>query len=69
MLDSDLNPWLLEVNLAPSLSADAPLDFQIKANLTVDMFNLVGIKRPFKKKNNRTMNMQALRPKIASLTL
>lgn len=27
LVDSDLKPWLLEVNLSPSLSADSPLDF------------------------------------------
>ena len=52
MLDSDLNPWLLEVNLAPSLSADSPLDYNIKSNLIVDLFNLVGVRRPLKKKQN-----------------
>ena len=46
MLDSDLNPWLLEVNLAPSLSADSPLDYNIKSNLIIDLFNLVGVRRP-----------------------
>ena len=46
MLDADLNPWLLEVNLAPSLTADSPLDYTIKSNLVVDLFNLVGIRRP-----------------------
>ena len=56
MLDADLNPWLLEVNLAPSLSADSPLDYNIKSNLVVDLFNLVGVRRPFKKKQ---MNRQA----------
>jgi|FLMP01.2.fsa_nt_emb hypothetical protein len=45
MLDSDLNPWILEVNMAPSLTGDSPLDFQIKSNLIVDMLNLVGLKK------------------------
>lgn len=49
LLDSDLNPWILEVNLAPSLSADSPLDFHIKSNLVVDFFNLAGIRRPLKR--------------------
>ena len=50
MLDSDLNPWILEVNLAPSLTADSPLDYHIKSNLVVDLFNLAGIRRPVAKK-------------------
>jgi len=31
MLDSKLQPWLLEVNHSPSFTVDTPLDFQIKA--------------------------------------
>lgn len=45
MLDSDLNPWILEVNLSPSFATDSPLDYEIKANLVSDMFNLVGVRR------------------------
>jgi len=56
MLDSELNPWILEVNLAPSLSADSPIDFHVKSNLIVDMFNLVGIRRMPGKKNLRRMS-------------
>jgi tubulin polyglutamylase TTLL5 len=43
ILDSDLNPWLLEVNLSPSLATESPLDRKVKAHLIADMFNLVGI--------------------------
>ena len=31
LIDSDLKPWLLEVNLSPSLAADSPLDHTIKS--------------------------------------
>ena len=41
MIDSDLKPWLVEVNLSPSLSCDSPLDMTIKANLVTDTFNMV----------------------------
>lgn len=30
LLDSHLRPWLLEVNLSPSLNIDSPLDLKIK---------------------------------------
>jgi len=50
MLDSDLKPWILEVNLSPSLAFDSPLDFQIKSNLLVDVFNIVGIKKLARKR-------------------
>lgn len=45
LIDSDFKPWLLEVNLSPSLSADSPLDMLIKSFLISDMFNLIGIKK------------------------
>jgi len=45
LIDSDLKPWVLEVNLNPSLSTDAPLDLKIKANLVTDILNLCGLKR------------------------
>ena len=45
LLDSDMHPWILEVNLAPSLSADSPMDYHLKSNLIVDMFNLVGVRK------------------------
>ncbi len=44
LVDSNLNPWLLEVNLSPSLACDSALDQQIKANLISDLFNLTVIK-------------------------
>jgi hypothetical protein len=45
LLDSDLKPWLMEVNLSPSLATESPLDLTIKANLLADAFNLMGVKR------------------------
>jgi len=45
LLDSNMHPWILEVNLAPSLSADSPMDYHLKSNLIVDMFNVVGIRK------------------------
>ncbi|KAG5857562.1 hypothetical protein ANANG_G00020760 [Anguilla anguilla] len=42
LVDSNLKPWLLEVNLSPSLACDAPLDLKIKASMISDMFSLVG---------------------------
>ncbi|XP_058843855.1 tubulin polyglutamylase TTLL5 isoform X2 [Acipenser ruthenus] len=42
LIDSNLKPWLLEVNLSPSLACDAPLDLKIKASVISDMFTLVG---------------------------
>jgi hypothetical protein len=50
ILDSNLKPWLLEVNLSPSLATDSPLDLKIKSNLISDTLNLVGIRQYDRKK-------------------
>jgi tubulin polyglutamylase TTLL5 len=52
LIDSDLKPWLLEVNLSPSLACDSPLDMSIKSTLVVDTFNICGIKRFDRKKES-----------------
>jgi hypothetical protein len=43
LVDAKLKPWLLEVNLNPSLACDSDLDFRIKSKLMADLFTLVGI--------------------------
>jgi len=43
LLDSKLKPWLLEVNISPSLSSSSPLDKKIKTVLICDTLNLVGV--------------------------
>eukprot|EP00079_Xenopus_tropicalis_P028542 XP_012823512.1 PREDICTED: tubulin polyglutamylase TTLL5 isoform X1 [Xenopus tropicalis] len=43
LIDGNLKPWLLEVNLSPSLACDAPLDLKVKASMISDMFTLVGV--------------------------
>lgn len=45
LIDSELKPWILEVNLNPSLVTDSPLDFKIKASLATDTLNLVGVRK------------------------
>ena len=52
LIDSNLKPWLMEINLSPSLACDSPLDLEIKSNLINDTFNLIGIKRYDRKKEN-----------------
>lgn len=44
MLDSDLKPWLLEVNISPSFSSSSPFDKNVKTKLACDTFTLVGVK-------------------------
>lgn len=43
LVDEDLKPWLIEVNLSPSMMAESPLDWQVKSALLADTFNLVGV--------------------------
>ena len=38
-----MKPWLLEVNLSPSMHTDTPLDLKIKGNLISDVFTLIGV--------------------------
>ena len=50
LIDSNLDPWLIEVNLSPSLGCDSALDQRIKAAVVSDLFTLTGI-IPFDKRN------------------
>lgn len=43
LIDSALRPWLLEVNLNPSLNNESDLDIKVKSALMTDIFTLVGI--------------------------
>jgi hypothetical protein len=43
LLDDNLNPWLLEVNLSPSLNCDSPLDHKIKTELIAECFNIARV--------------------------
>ncbi|GMH62764.1 hypothetical protein TrRE_jg1675 [Triparma retinervis] len=41
-LDKALRPWLIEVNISPSLMGSSPLDQKIKGTLMADVFHLIG---------------------------
>jgi tubulin polyglutamylase TTLL4 len=43
LMDRDLKPWLLEVNIYPSLKADADLDKLTKGRMVSDILHLVGV--------------------------
>ncbi|XP_018026863.1 uncharacterized protein LOC108682243 [Hyalella azteca] len=43
LIDEQLKPWVLEVNLSPSLNIDQPLDLKIKSSMLADLFSLAGI--------------------------
>jgi tubulin polyglutamylase TTLL2 len=41
MVDSQLKPWLLEVNSSPAMSMDGPADQSVKPDLLKDTFKLI----------------------------
>jgi len=41
LIDSNLNPWLLEVNHSPSFSTDTPFDHKVKEELIYDTIKLI----------------------------
>jgi tubulin polyglutamylase TTLL4 len=45
-LDRDLKPWLIEVNISPSLAGSSQLDKDIKGKMLRDLFNLSGYTLP-----------------------
>uniref|UniRef100_UPI00358E9F74 tubulin monoglutamylase TTLL4-like isoform X2 n=1 Tax=Myxine glutinosa TaxID=7769 RepID=UPI00358E9F74 len=49
MLDEKLKPWLLEVNISPSLHSSSTLDINVKGQLIKDLLNLAGIQLPQRK--------------------
>nr|XP_032813155.1 tubulin polyglutamylase TTLL4-like [Petromyzon marinus] len=46
MLDEKLKPWLLEVNISPSLHSNSPLDVAVKGQLIKDLLNMAGFQIP-----------------------
>ena len=58
MIDENLKPWLLEVNLSPSMNTDTPLDLHIKSNLIADTLNIIGI-RAFDRKTECSSKIQS----------
>lgn len=43
MLDAELNPWLIEVNHAPSMGTDSSFDKAIKLTLIEDTLKLLNL--------------------------
>ena len=44
LIDENLKPWLLEVNVFPSLSSSSPFDKIVKSQLICDVFTLIGLR-------------------------
>ena len=43
MLDTDLKPWLIQVNGSPSMTATTPTDQNLKKNLLDDTLTIVNL--------------------------
>ena len=43
MLDNTLKPWIIEVNVSPSLSSSSKFDKKVKTKLLCDALTTVGI--------------------------
>ncbi|OWF40925.1 tubulin polyglutamylase TTLL4-like [Mizuhopecten yessoensis] len=48
LLDENLKPWILEVNISPSLHSNSQLDINIKGQMIRDLFNIAGFRIPEK---------------------
>ena len=55
ILDSDLKPWLLEVNHSPSFTTDAEVDCVVKKAVIVDALNLININPQNRNKMNENL--------------
>jgi len=52
LIDSDMKPWLMEVNLSPSLATESPLDLKIKSQLFLDTMNLICLRKFDRRRDN-----------------
>ncbi|KAG0424668.1 hypothetical protein HPB47_028129, partial [Ixodes persulcatus] len=59
LLDESLKPWLLEVNVSPSLRSATPVDFGVKSEIVKDLLNLVGFQLPQLMRSNFDMSLLA----------
>lgn len=70
MIDSNMKPWVLEVNVLPSLSSSSVFDKRIKTMLVCDALTIVGLKGYDKLEfKERDIADQFLQPFQQSMTL
>uniref|UniRef100_A0A183CKX1 Thioredoxin domain-containing protein n=1 Tax=Globodera pallida TaxID=36090 RepID=A0A183CKX1_GLOPA len=68
LVDANLRPWLIEMNISPSLHSSTSLDVNVKTRLTRDVLNMCGIPFPISVDEEfesslylRTRNFQAFK--------
>ena len=70
IVDNNYKPWVLEVNVLPSLSSSSPFDKRIKTMLICDTLTLVGIRGYDKQKfHSQATELLGLAPFTQSMTL
>lgn len=70
LLDNKLKPWLLEVNISPSLHSSSPLDEYVKGPLVQSMFNMVQFQLPSRLLQAAyTNNPRCFEPKLFTMNL
>ena len=47
LLDSDLKPWLLEINSSPSMTGSTVQDIELKINLLDDVFTVLDFEKMY----------------------
>lgn len=57
LLDENLKPWLLEVNISPSLQSSSPLDIAVKGPLIRNVFNIAGYQVSDSMTNRESTNL------------
>ncbi|OMJ71358.1 hypothetical protein SteCoe_30443 [Stentor coeruleus] len=69
LIDSDLRPWLLEVNFTPSFTTDSPLDLNIKKQVIADTLRLISLpdrsKQVFEKVKTQYLQKRTLGKRTA----
>lgn len=55
MIDSNLRPYLIEINQMPSFATDSPLDARIKRGLLADCFKTLSLTNEKKVATKREM--------------
>ena len=67
IVDSKLKPWVLEVNVLPSLSSSSPFDKRVKTMMVCDALTMVGVRGYDKRKfHAQSTELLGLAPFVSS---
>jgi tubulin polyglutamylase TTLL4 len=69
LLDENLKPWLLEVNISPSLHSSSPLDAHVKGPLVQMLFDLAQFHFPPRLSQLVRQSPQCFEPKLYTTSL